>query len=182
MRVITGIVKGKKLEVLIGNEVRPTIDRVKEAIFSTIQFHLEGKTFLDLFGGSGQMGIEALSRKAREAVFIDARRESIDIIKKNLKNTGLESNAKVVNMDAECYLKSTNEIFDIAFLDPPYYSGEIQKVLPLLVNLMSKDGLIVCESPLDEELPSEVENFILYKDRVYGKVKISVYQRKGVEK
>ena len=89
MRVITGIAKGKKLEVLSGNEVRPTIDRVKEAIFSTIQFHLEGKTFLDLFGGSGQMGIEALSRKAHKAVFIDARKESINIINNNFKNTGL---------------------------------------------------------------------------------------------
>ncbi len=181
MRVITGIAKGKKLEGLSGNEVRPTTDRVKEAVFSAIQFWLEGKKFLDLYGGSGQMGIEALSRKACSAVFVDDRRESIEIINRNLKHVGLEPNAKVVNMNAKSYLESTSETFDITFLDPPYYSGEIQKVLPLLVNLMSKDGVIICENPSDEKLPDEVGNFILCKNRVYGKIKISIYCRKDVE-
>ena len=181
VRIITGIAKGKKLEVLSGNEVRPTSDRVKEAVFSAIQFQLEGKKFLDLFSGSGQMGVEALSRRAHEAFFIDARRESIEIIKRNLKHADLELNAKVINTDAESYLNSTNEIFDIAFLDPPYYSGEIQKVMPLLVNLMSKDGIIICENPSDEELPAEFGSFILCKTRIYGKIKINIYRRKDVE-
>lgn len=181
VRIITGIAKGKKLEVLSGNEVRPTSDRVKEAVFSAIQFQLEGKKFLDLFSGSGQMGVEALSRRAHEAFFIDARRESIEIIKKNLKHVDLELNAKVINTDAESYLNSTNEIFDIAFLDPPYYSGEIQKVMPLLVNLMSKDGIIICENPSDEELPVEFGSFILCKTHIYGKIKINIYRREDVE-
>ena len=98
-----------------------------------------------------------------------------------MKHVGLEPNAKVVNMNSKSYLESTSETFDITFLDPPYYSGEIQKVLPLLVNLMSKDGVIICENPSDEKLPDEVGNFILCKNRVYGKIKISIYCRKDVE-
>lgn len=90
MRVITGSARGRKLLTLGGEEVRPTPERVKEAVFSVIQFQIEGRSFLDLFAGSGQMGIEALSRGARKSVFVDARRESIETVKKNLENTGLK--------------------------------------------------------------------------------------------
>lgn len=175
MRVVAGIAKGKRLKELKGKEVRPTSDRVKEAIFSVIQFCIEEQKFLDLFSGTGQMGIEALSRKASKAVFVDSRRESIEIIKRNLKLVDLYGNASVLNTDAQTFLSGTDETFDIAFLDPPYYSGEIQKVFPKLTKVMSENGIIICENPVDEELPQFVENFALHKVYRYGKIKVSIY-------
>lgn len=180
MRVITGLAKGKRLNTLKGNDVRPTADRIKEAIFSAIQFNIEGARFLDLFSGSGQMGIEALSRLASKTFFVDSSRSSIEVIKSNLKATGLTENAKVFNMDAESFLKTTDEEFDIAFLDPPYANHELEKILPLVENSMSKTGFIICESPLDENLPEKVNNFSLYKQYKYGKIKITIYSKKDV--
>lgn len=176
VRVIAGIAKGIKLEKLNGKEVRPTSDRVKEAIFSVIQFSIEGQKFLDLFSGTGQMGIEALSRKASKSVFIDSRNEPIEIIKRNLRLTNLYDNANVLNMDAQTFLSKTNETFDIAFLDPPYYSGEIQKAFPILTRVMNEDGIIICENPVDEELPQFIENFTLHRIYRYGKIKVSIYR------
>ena len=126
MRVITGTARGRKLEQLIGDDVRPTTDRVKEAVFSIIQFNIEGRRFLDLFAGSGQMGIEALSRGAKEAVFVDNRKESVEIIKRNLKSTKLDENAKVIPMDSNSYLNVNSEKFDFVFIDPPYETGLLQ--------------------------------------------------------
>lgn len=180
MRVVAGIAKGKRLEELKGKEVRPTSDRVKEAIFSVIQFSIEGQKFLDLFSGTGQMGIEALSRKASKAVFIDSRRESVETIRRNLKLVDLYDKASILNTDAQTFLSTTNEIFDIAFLDPPYYSGEIQEVFPMLTRVMSENGIVICENPVDEELPQFVENFALYKVYRYGKTKVSIYHCESV--
>ena len=133
MRVITGTARGRKLVTVEGTEVvRPTTDGVKEAIFSAIQFEIEGRTVLDLFAGSGQLGIEALSRGAKEAYFIDSAAVSIKAVRENLKSTGLEANARVVNMPFSAFLKSTRAVFDIAILDPPYNYKIIQKALPHL--------------------------------------------------
>jgi len=107
MRVITGIAKGARLDSVKGNSVRPTTDKIKEAIFSTLQFEIESRDFLDLFAGSGQMGIEALSRGARKVTFVDSSIESIKVIKHNLNKTGLISNAEIVHRDALSFLKTT---------------------------------------------------------------------------
>ena len=180
MRVITGSARGRRIETLTGEDVRPTAERVKEAVFSVIQFQVEQRRFLDLFAGSGQMGIEALSRGAKQAVFVDLRRESAEIIKRNLSATGLEANARVLNMDSIAFLKQKAEPFDLAFLDPPYAAGLLQKALPEVAKIMNKGGIIICESPQNEELPGQIDNFVLDRSYRYGKIKISTYCHKDV--
>ena len=171
MRVITGSARGRKLLTLEGEDVRPTTDRVKEAVFSVIQFETEGRRFLDLFAGSGQMGIEALSRGAKEAVFVDSAKKSVEIIRKNLASTKLAENAKVVQTD-------WGTQFDIAFLDPPYGKGILQRALEALPAHMSKTGVIIAENPLDEEILSEYGEFALDRQYRYGKIKISTFRNK----
>lgn len=180
MRVITGSAKGIKLEELSGNDVRPTTDRIKEAIFSIVQFQIQGRKFLDLFGGSGQMGIEALSRGASQAIIVDSSKSSIDIIRRNLAKTNLSENARVVNMDSIVFLKGNNDTFDLAFLDPPYGKGLLQKALPMVERVMNTGGTIICECPVDEVLPEELEGFQIYKQYKYGKIMITAYQHKDV--
>lgn len=178
MRVITGSARGRKLEQLSGEDVRPTTDRVKEAVFSIIQFNIQGRRFLDLFAGSGQMGIEALSRGAKEAVFVDNRRESTEIVRKNLKTTGFESNSKVVPMESLSYLTLNTDPFDIVFLDPPYGTGLLQSALLKTERVMNKGGIIICESPYTEELPQQLDEFVKYREYKYGKIKITTYCHK----
>ena len=129
MRVITGSARGRRLITLEGDDVRPTTDIVKEALFSIIQFEIEGRNVLDLFGGCGQLAIEALSRGARSATIVDLSKKSVEIIKKNVNSTGFTNNAFVVNSDATAFLSRTREKFDIALLDPPYSKGLIEKAL-----------------------------------------------------
>ena len=178
MRVITGSARGRKLLTLEGEDVRPTTDRVKEAVFSVIQFETEGRRFLDLFAGSGQMGIEALSRGAKEAVFVDSAKKSVEIIRKNLASTKLAENAKVVQTDWKSYLSVSGTQFDIAFLDPPYGKGILQRALEALPAHMSKTGVIIAENPLDEEILSEYGEFALDRQYRYGKIKISTFRHK----
>ncbi len=181
MRVITGISRGRKLITPPGEDVRPTTDAVKEAVFSIIQFSVEGRSFLDAFAGSGQMGIEALSRGASSAVFLDNGRQSLLAIKKNLEATGLSEKAKVVNTDTLQYLKNTAQRFDIAFLDPPYKTGLLERAIEVLPRVMNKSGVMICEHPYDEELPESAGDFIIKKSYKYGKIKITVYSHKEVE-
>ena len=126
------------------------------------------------------MGIEALSRLAKECFFVDHRKESIDMIQANLELTGLGENAKVFCMDAVSFLSQTNETFDFVFLDPPYGTGLLQKVLPMLPEKMTDKGKILCESPQEELLPDTIDDFVLTKESRYGKIKISVYCHKDV--
>ncbi len=180
MRIITGIARGRKLLTLEGEGVRPTAERVKEAIFSIIQFDIEGRRVLDLFAGSGQLGIEALSRGAHCATFIDQSKESTDIIEYNLKSTGLDKNTIVKNSDAMSFLATTKDVFDIAFVDPPYNRDLVQNALQMLCKNMAKDGVMICETPFDEELPQSVGTFRIYKDYKYGKTKITLYRENEV--
>ena len=178
MRVITGTARGRKLITLEGNDVRPTTDMVKEAIFSIIQFDVPGSVFLDLFSGSGQMGIEALSRGAKFGYFVDNSKKSVDVTTENLKNVGFDSVSKCYLMDAKSFLSATNNTFDIALLDPPYSKGILQEVLPLLTKKMSDRGIILCEHPAKEEMPDEVENFYAKKTYRYGKIEVTLYKVK----
>lgn len=132
MRVITGTSRGRVLRTLEGEDVRPTTDRVKEAVFSIIQFEIEGRRVLDLFAGSGQLGIEALSRGAASATFVDMSKDSLSAVKYNLEHTKLGDNAKVVQTDALSFLKLTKDKFDIVFLDPPYASSLVVDSMKLL--------------------------------------------------
>ena len=176
MRVISGSAGGKSIETLSGSDiVRPTSDRVKEGIFSSIQFMTQGSKFLDLFAGSGQMGIEALSRGAKSAVFVDISKASISVIKQNLIKTDLADRAVVINSDSVSFISSCSDKFDIIFLDPPYRKGLLQSALPHAARLTNENGRIICESPVDEELPESVGEFVIYKKYRYGKIKISAY-------
>lgn len=181
MRVITGSARGRRLETPAGNDVRPTTDTVKEAVFSIIQFLIEGRTFLDAFAGSGQMGIEALSRGAKRAFFIDQKKQSIQIVKNNLKNTGLSDFATVLSTDTIAFLLSTKEKFDIAFFDPPYKTGILQSALEKAPLVMNRGGLIICEHPTDEKLPETTGEFAVKKKYKYGKIMITIYSHKEVE-
>ena len=149
MRVITGTARGKRLATLTGDAVRPTPERIKEAVFSVVQFDIEGRRMLDLFTGSGQMAIEALSRGAAQAVMVDISRR---------------------------------ERFDIAFLDPPYRKGILQRVLPLVEEHMNPGGSIFCEHPSEEELPESVGRFSKIRDYRYGKILVTLYRCEDVRK
>lgn len=177
MRVITGSARGRVLETLKGDDiVRPTTDKVKEAIFSSVQFELEGRSFLDAFAGSGQMGVEALSRGAASATFVDSSKRAIAVIERNLKVTNLQPSARVVCADSIAYLRNCRDQFDIAFLDPPYMSGLLQEALPIIAQIMKKTGVIICESALNDKLLQKYYKFTLDRERTYGKIKVSTYR------
>lgn len=178
MRVITGSARGRRLETLEGEDVRPTTDRVKEAVFSVIQFQTEGRVFLDLFAGSGQMGIEALSRGAQSAVFVDSAKKSIEVVKRNLKTTRLEDKAEIYQTDFKSFALMSKRSFDIAFLDPPYKKGILQQALELAPRLMNETGVIIAENPIDEEILPQYGEFVLDRQYRYGKIKISTYRHK----
>lgn len=181
MRVITGTARGRKLKTLPGVDVRPTTDMVKESMFSIIQFEVEGANVLDLFAGSGQLGIEALSRGARFCVFVDSSRESQTVVRDNLATTGFSKQSRVAAMDYQGFLASTHEVFDIAFLDPPYGQSIIEKALPMLAPKMAPSGVILCETSLQETLPPSAGDFKIYREYRYGKIKITVYRREEAE-
>jgi 16S rRNA (guanine(966)-N(2))-methyltransferase RsmD len=178
MRVITGEARGRKLITLEGEDVRPTTDKVKEAVFSAIQFDIQGRKFLDLFAGSGQLGIEALSRGAESAVFVDSSRKAVDIIRKNLANTGFYDRAEVLHTDGLSYLSMTGEQFDIVYLDPPYSTGVLQEVLPKVIEKVKKTGIIIVENPEKEEIFEKYGDFMLDRQKHYGKIKITMYRHK----
>lgn len=179
MRVITGIARGRRLKTLDGPNVRPTSDKVKESIFSIINFDLPSAVVLDLFAGSGQLGIEALSRGAGYVYFVDSARSSCDIVRENLLTVGLQQNTRVANMDSIDFLRNAKYTFDIALLDPPYRKDLIQKALPLLEPRMADNGKILCEHELGLELPEKVGRFALSRKYKYGKIEISLYTSEG---
>jgi 16S rRNA (guanine(966)-N(2))-methyltransferase RsmD len=180
MRVITGTARGKRLETRNGKAVRPTPERVKEALFSIIQFEIEGRRVLDLFAGSGQLGIEALSRGAKQTVFVDSSRESADVVRRNVELCGFQDSAEIVNMDFAAYLTRNTEKFDIAFLDPPYRTGILERALPLAAEHMNKGGTIVCENPSDEAMMDSAGDFRCVRSYRYGKIILTLYRRKDV--
>lgn len=177
MRVITGTARGRNLATLDGAEVtRPTTQATKEALFSSIQFELEGKRVLDLFAGCGQLGIEALSRGARHCTFVENNRQAYKIVEANVKLCKFENASDIVFSDASSFLLRKNN-FDIAFLDPPYNKGLIKECLERLTALMSDDGVIICESAKGEEFPSGINGWSIAKEKNYGKSKLTYYRK-----
>lgn len=181
MRVITGSARGKKLITLEGTDVRPTSDMVKEAIFSIVQFELAGAAVLDLFAGSGQLGIEALSRGASLAVFVDSSTDSVKVVRENLKNTGLAQNSRVVAMDSFAYLGGCKDKFDVVFLDPPYSKDIIPQILPKVVEKLNENGIIVCEHDKKDPLPEEAGDFCRFRTYSYGRIALTTYRKKDEE-
>ena len=181
MRIITGSAKGVSLLTLEGDATRPTSARAKEALFSMLQFDIEGRRVLDLFGGTGAMALEALSRGAKEAYFIDSAAVSIKAVRENLKSTGLEANARVVNMPFSAFLKSTRAVFDIAILDPPYNYKIIQKALPHLVEKMSENGVIICEHEKECVLPHDIGRYEIVKVLRHSRTSVTIYRPKQTD-
>lgn len=179
MRVITGSAKGRKLITLEGEDIRPTSAKVKGAIFNSIQFDIEGRNVLDLFAGAGQLGIEALSRGARKAVFVDLSRDAVKVVGDNLEHCRLKDNATVFNGDGLSYLKTTREKFDIVFIDPPYKKQLTVKALSLILNVLNDGGIIVCETDINEELPEAIGEYTVAKQDTYSKTKLTIYRYSG---
>lgn len=176
MRIITGTQRGKKLKAPEGDRVRPTADRVKEALFNILQFQLEGRRFLDLFAGSGQIGLEALSRGAARVSFVDSGRDSLKVLEENVKATGFQEQADIYRMDGISFLESCQESFDLAFLDPPYETGLLEQALERVGPLMHEGGKIVCEHPQGRQLPDRAGPFSKEKSYRYGKIMLTCYQ------
>ncbi len=182
MRVITGSARGRRLKELEGLETRPTTDKVKESLFSIIQFDIEGRRVLDLFAGTGQLGIEALSRGAAECVFVDRRSDAVELIRENVKLCGMEDRARIKKGDALAYLHS-GEKFDLIFLDPPYASDLLDQALETIsrFDICRGHGIIIAESAADHVLPPVQPPYSLYREYRYGKIKLTVYHRSGNE-
>lgn len=178
MRVITGSARGMRLATPEGKDVRPTSDKVKEGIFNALQFDIEGRRILDLFAGSGQLSIEALSRGAKNAVLVDSSSVSVKVAKKNIENCGFSDKANVIQSDYASYCAMSRETFDIAFLDPPYNEGLLDSAIKAVLTLMSDYGLIVCEHPPEVKLVESIGGFNIFKTYRYGKINVTVY-RKG---
>lgn len=178
MRIISGMRKGLKLKSPDGMNTRPTTDRVKESVFNLLQFCIPCDSVLDLFAGSGALGIEALSRHCSHGVFVDQNRQAVSLIQDNLSSANFREIASVHCKDAVTFLNETTDSFDLIFLDPPYNQGLLKPVLALIAerNLLNEDGIIVVES---EENGETVEDTSFFVRRVakYGKTMITLLQR-----
>lgn len=177
MRVITGSARGRNLETLKGDDiVRPTSQKIKEVMFSAIQFSVAGARVLDLCAGSGQLGIEALSRDASMCVFVDRDRAACDIVKHNLKKTGLFQKSRVTTGDAGRFLAFTKDKFDLIFIDPPYKQGVVNHLLPLVVPVVSAGGYVLCETESDCSLPQTMGSLELKREYRHGSTTVWLYR------
>ena len=179
MRVITGKARGVQLKTPDGMLTRPTSDRVKEALFSIVQFEIPGAKVLDLFGGTGQLGIEALSRAAKFAVFVDAREDACKLIRENLKRARLDQDARVIRSDYLDYLKRCREKFDIILLDPPYAEVFLENSLKMIteIDILETNGIIIAERPVGKELPWEFDGYVRSKDYKYGNTLLTLFRK-----
>ena len=177
MRVISGEYRGRRLKEPADNSVRPTTDKVKESVFNIIQFDIEGRNVLDLFAGTGQLGIECLSRGAKSVTFVDKSRDSLSLVKENLRLCGAEG--RVVCSDSLDFLKCCRTKYDLIFLDPPYSTELLNKSLEIIysVDILSESGIIICESMRDTALFEMKKPYYLKKEYLYGKIKLSVFSR-----
>lgn len=184
MRIIAGSLKGRSIATMEGRDTRPTLDRVKEALFGKLQFRIQNRSVLDLFAGSGSLGLEALSRGAARAAFNDASRAAVGVVKKNVETFGVSDRAEITCMDYAAALRSyaaAGKKFDIAFLDPPYDSGVAQKAAEMIVQLglLAEDGLIVIEHN-EKSVPQSVPGLFAVTDRrKYGYVYLAFIEREG---
>ena len=176
MRVITGSARGRRLKTPEDYDIRPTTDNVKESVFNIIQFDIEGRKVLDLFAGTGQLGIECLSRGAQSAVFVDQSKEAVKIIKENLKSCGMT--APVFQQDAAGFLRGCGK-FNLIFIDPPYDSDMYESTLKIinLVDILSDGGIIICEAHREKALPEMTAPYGMRREYRYGKVKICIYSK-----
>lgn len=187
MRIISGSMRGTKLYTLDGMDVtRPTLDRVKESLFNILNFKLKDSLVLDLFAGSGALGLEALSRGAQKAYFCDSSYEAIKVISQNIEKTRTKEKTVILQKDYKKALdkfKGEQLKFDIIFLDPPYKTEyNIESVRIILENdLLNDDGIIIIETDIEKEVLDKIRNFSvdIYDVRKYGRVSLIFVRRKG---
>lgn len=179
MRVISGTARGITLKTPDGMLTRPTADRVKEAMFSIIQFDIPGSKVLDLFGGTGQLGIEAISRGAEHAVFVDHQDQACKLISENLKRTKFSHQAKVIRSDYLSYLKNCQDKFHIIFLDPPYVEEFLENSLKFIseIDILQSNGIIVTERPVEKALNVEISGFSRSRDYKYGNTLVTIFHK-----
>lgn len=181
MRIISGSARGRKLREPQGMDTRPTTDKVKESLFNIIQFELEGRRVLDLYAGTGQLGLEALSRGAEHCTFVDQRREAATLVRENIQLCRFEAQARVVQEEALSFLALCREKFDVVFLDPPYHSGLLEKSLERLTqfDILREHGIIVCESGTDWTVPPLPSPYEAGREYRYGQIKLTICRRAG---
>ena len=180
MRVITGSAKGRRLAELPGLDTRPTTSKMKEGLFSAIQFDIEGRRVLDLFAGTGQLGIECLSRGAAFCDFVDSAPAALKVVRQNVKACGFEDRSVCHGKDFAAFLSRGRETYGLVFLDPPYASGNLERAIELIttIDIVVENGIIVCESPADHVLPELPAPYEKGKEHRYGKIKFTLYCRR----
>ena len=180
MKVISGLLKGRNIEGYNIDGTRPTMDRVKESLFAMIQNNIKDSIVLDLFAGSGGLGIEAISNGAKLCYFIDHNNEVIKTLNKNVNNLNIKANSKIILSDWKKFLNEShknNLKFDLIFVDPPYDYDVYEKILDKVstLNLLNKDGLIILEHQ-NLKLKETYNNLILYKSKKYGTKSVNIYK------
>ena len=175
MRIVAGKYRGRTLLAFDGDKIRPTSDKARESLFNILQLKVPNAKFLDLFCGTGAMGIEALSRGAKKVVFNDFSRESLTLLKKNLEKVKVEEDYEIVNFDAVNFLRNTTEKFDVIFLDPPYKSELGLKCLPFISVALDDDGIAILED--EKEFSGEIEGLVEYDKRKYGRVHLTFFKK-----
>ena len=181
MRIISGTSRGRRLSTLRGDALRPTSDRVKESIFNILGGEIEGKVILDLFAGTGNLGIEALSRGARKAIFVEKGKEALKVIHRNLLQCGLMDQSEIISEDvnrAIVFLQRRKESFDLILMDPPYEKGWVQKTLSSLISnpIFHEGSIMVIEHSRREPLPEKIEGWMLIRHRKIGDTVVSFFQ------
>jgi len=181
MRIISGSARGRRLKEPQGADTRPTTDKVKESLFNIIQFELEGRRVLDLFAGTGQLGLEALSRGAEHCTFVDQRREAAALVRENIRLCHFEDQSRVDQEESMSFLTACRERFDVVFLDPPYRSGLLEKSLELLTrfDILREYGIILCESGADWTVPTLTPPYEAGREYRYGQIKLTLCRRAG---
>lgn len=179
MRIVAGKYRGRTLLEFSGDDIRPTADRVRESLFNIIQNKTPNSVFLDLYSGTGAMGIEALSRYAKSVTFNDLSKNSLALLRKNLEKLKVDDEFEISNCDAVRFLSQTTKKFDIIFIDPPYKSEQKKDSLPYCANVLSDDGIIIFED--ESEWTGSIEGLTVYDKRKYGRVHLTFF-RKGEQK
>ena len=177
MRVVGGIYKGRTLLEFKGKDIRPTSDMARESLFNVLQFKIQDRTFLDLFCGTGAVGIEALSRGAKHVTFNDLSRESVNLTKNNLEKIGNPKNVQVVNRDGVEFYLSTDQKFDYVFMDPPYDSGLGEQALKNVCSLLSEDGVVIFES--QTPYSGQANGLIVFDQRRYGRAYLTFFKKEN---
>ena len=177
MRIVAGDARGRRLQALPGDDTRPTLERVKEGMFSAVQNWLPGAAVLDLYAGSGQLGLEALSRGAARCVFVDEGARAVEIIRANAETLGYTDRCRITRSSVELFLARCDEKFDLILADPPYRQGAFPALLEPLAAVAAPGAIILCETEPGADLPQQAAGLALEKQYRYGTVAVSRYRK-----